>query len=61
MEKKVVEDEQEQIEEDEEKGEQFQGYGIESKNPYKDNKGAYHAEQPYEKDHDNQTGYENKQ
>ena len=62
LEKKILEDkETKQEQEDIEEQESFQNYGIKAENPYSKNKGSYHIEQPYEKNHDNQKGYENKQ
>ena len=61
LEKKILEDkETKQEQEDVEGQEPFQNYGIKTENPYNKNKGAYHTEQPYEQNHDNQEGYENK-
>jgi len=61
LEKTVLEEEtQKRVTEDEESKLEFLEYGIEVETAYSKDKGAYHIEQPYEQDHSNQTGYENK-
>lgn len=61
LEKAVLEEEtQKQAQEDEEAEEQFLEYGIEVETVYS-KEGAYQVKQPYEQDHGNRKGYENKQ
>ncbi len=63
LEKKVVEEEEaKQVQEEEEEQEEIlHGYSIEFETFYSKDRGAYQVQQPYEQDHGNQAGYENKQ